>query len=748
MSFSGDLTGIGLADVFQNIAGNLNTGTLHVSWRRGERYLLFVEGRVAAVAARVKQRIPLLQHIRDRGYVSVEDLDAFLHKHRRSRKSPARLLVDQQLMTKEDVFGAMRTFVEDEIHELMRLREAAFTFQDGEPPGDVFDPDLLRAGIRLESGPMLIEGARRRDEWERITRLVSSDRDRFVALEGWDEYELTPRQAEIGVLLDGTVDVGSLVASVGGSRFDVLKDLVVLVQQGQVRRCSGSELQDFAQEAVANGDPELAIGLLQGALQETHGDPDLRLQLASLLEAEGRLQDAAAEHAVLGFQRMQEGESADALQHYELAVALDPGDVALQERRLELLVESGDVGAIRACVLQLTGLLEEMGLSDRAATVLDGVLDQTDLVGDLDLLARRGEIHRGLGQPEAAAKDFLTLAEALRKGDPERSLHWMREALAECPGDGQLAARIHDIESGAQEQRAKRLRRVMAGVITVAVVLALVVAGAVEIHVSHRVFSALEQGLSQPDSNLDGNMQSESQVAARLQALGDLESVTVDYPWLPAGQRAEAFSDRLVSNLRDLASELSEGDQQSRAVALLRDIASVVRRPEPRSACRDQLAVLEVRALEQQAWTALGELGGLAPEHSLVEARARQAIERVVALGDPRLVPMLTEALGTLEHPVQRAALLETLAAIGSPDAFLPVARFYLEDRFTDLDRTGMERLLELAAEQRGAGHEGRWRSIYPELDAAAQHSDPVIRGRSRKLLKLLRGDALGGYGR
>ncbi|MHC4852470.1 MAG: DUF4388 domain-containing protein, partial [Planctomycetota bacterium] len=47
MTFSGDLKGIHLADVFQNIHSNRLTGTIKVSTRDGDRYVYFKEGLIA-----------------------------------------------------------------------------------------------------------------------------------------------------------------------------------------------------------------------------------------------------------------------------------------------------------------------------------------------------------------------------------------------------------------------------------------------------------------------------------------------------------------------------------------------------------------------------------------------------------------------------------------------------------------------------------------------------------------------------
>ena len=67
MTFSGDLSGIGLGDVFQNLAGNRATGTLHVRWDKGERHVRVVEGQIAGWAPGPGRELPLFDHVVERG---------------------------------------------------------------------------------------------------------------------------------------------------------------------------------------------------------------------------------------------------------------------------------------------------------------------------------------------------------------------------------------------------------------------------------------------------------------------------------------------------------------------------------------------------------------------------------------------------------------------------------------------------------------------------------------------------------
>src|SRR5262245_40187622 len=83
MTFSGDLSGISLPDVFQNLAGNRSTGTLHIRWDKGERFVRFVDGQVAGVSHGQGKELPLLDHVAERGYADGQAVARLLANRRR-----------------------------------------------------------------------------------------------------------------------------------------------------------------------------------------------------------------------------------------------------------------------------------------------------------------------------------------------------------------------------------------------------------------------------------------------------------------------------------------------------------------------------------------------------------------------------------------------------------------------------------------------------------------------------------------
>ena len=112
MSFQGNLQGIGLADVFQNIASKRTEGTVHVKWRSGVGLVRFEEGAVSGYSSGPGKPLPLLRHVVQRGYVSERPLDNLVKKNRKSRKPIGRMMVETGLLSAEELAGTVAEMIE------------------------------------------------------------------------------------------------------------------------------------------------------------------------------------------------------------------------------------------------------------------------------------------------------------------------------------------------------------------------------------------------------------------------------------------------------------------------------------------------------------------------------------------------------------------------------------------------------------------------------------------------------------
>jgi hypothetical protein len=234
MAIEGPLRELGIHDVFQLLDLSRKTGALRVTseLRDDEGYVLFEGGKV--IHASVKSNPTSIERIlRQAGKLTDSDLAA-------ARAVPARVgtglgdrLVQAGIVSQKEMERHLHQAIESVVFELMSWREGFFSFEEC-PVSDV----PIDAKIRISTESLLMEGARRIDEWSRIADKVPSlsviptlapvEGDRASVL------DLLPHEWEVLMAIDGTQDLRGIAGSLGRSEFEIAKIAYGLVSTGVV----------------------------------------------------------------------------------------------------------------------------------------------------------------------------------------------------------------------------------------------------------------------------------------------------------------------------------------------------------------------------------------------------------------------------------------------------------------------------------------------------------------------------------
>src|SRR6266567_268486 len=166
MAIEGRLRELGIHDVFQLLDLSRKTGILRVSsaLRDDEGVVYFNNGRVVQATIRsngVPPEIALLQS----GRITEADLDRARTRHTNGRIGIdlTDLLVEVGALTAKELDRQLRLQIESVVFELMSWREGFFSFEERQP-SEI--PQGTRIAVSTES--LLMESARRIDEWSRI----------------------------------------------------------------------------------------------------------------------------------------------------------------------------------------------------------------------------------------------------------------------------------------------------------------------------------------------------------------------------------------------------------------------------------------------------------------------------------------------------------------------------------------------------------------------------------------------------
>src|SRR5690606_3567951 len=232
MAIRGNLREVGLPDVLQLLALGQKTGCLSVTDRSNRGYIYFERGHIT-YASIVNRRDRLGDLLVKNGLVDPEELAAAVEiQTTRSGVRLGEILVERGTITREQLERYIRLQIEEAVYTLFTWTQGAFTFEPDQQPEEW----TLRVWINPES--VLLEGARRVDEWSLIEKkipsldIIFSPTDRLVESA---QIDFSSEQRAILPLLDGTRSVQDIVDESGLVEFDVGKAVFGLIQAGLVQ---------------------------------------------------------------------------------------------------------------------------------------------------------------------------------------------------------------------------------------------------------------------------------------------------------------------------------------------------------------------------------------------------------------------------------------------------------------------------------------------------------------------------------
>jgi hypothetical protein len=311
MAIEGPLRELGIHDVFQLLDLSRKTGSLRVTsdLRGDEGTVRFEAGRVVHASVRSNPATVedlLVQSDRVTAAQLARAREAVAAGH--GATNVGEELVRTGAIARRELERQQRLQIESVVFELMSWQEGFFSFED-RPPGE---PAPL-ADIRVSTESLLMEGARRIDEWSRIAdRIPSLAVVPTLAAVNEDhqaQLDLLPYEWEVLAHIDGTRDLRAIAQAVGRAEFDIARTVyglastgVVELNQAERRRSGAVRAAAAADEHLSQARASLAAGQLDSALasalaaRNAEGDrTDARLLVARVLSRLGRNAEALEE---------------------------------------------------------------------------------------------------------------------------------------------------------------------------------------------------------------------------------------------------------------------------------------------------------------------------------------------------------------------------------------------------------------------------------------------------------------------
>jgi hypothetical protein len=381
MAIEGPLRELGIHDVFQMLDLSRKTGALRVTsaQRDNEGTVLFDRGKVISASIH-SSPTPLGTMLMRAGRITESDLErARAIQESGDRRRLGEILMALGAISARELDRQVRLQIEAVVFELMSWRDGFFSFEErdvGSAP--------VEASVQVSTESLLMEGARRIDEWSRIADKVPNLAVIPILATVDDmghapQLDLLPNEWEVLAIIDGVNDLRGIAATLGRSEFDVAKVVYGLVTTGVI------ELKPMATPAVGsviikNGDPRAYLEAARTALVEGRAEEALSAARSAIgaapKNAEARL---TAARALRRLRRV--AEASDELRR---AAELDPGHPDIQ---LELGYAAVCQGDLRTAVERWEQFLRAAPGSIAAGEVRDALASAARLSEFLEAYA-------------------------------------------------------------------------------------------------------------------------------------------------------------------------------------------------------------------------------------------------------------------------------------------------------------------------------------------------------------------------
>lgn len=230
MSLKGNLATMGLEDLLQWLAVGKKTGVLVMRSTVYMKTIAFEDGRITS-ASSTDPKEYLGQFLLAYNRINETQLREALAAQEDENELLGRILINRHIVTENEIRRIIQLKTEESLFDCFLWSLGEFEFMEGQRP----DPRTVL--LNLDVTGIVLEGARRRDEWKRIREMLRGE-DAVVTADSEaiaEQLPLPAEDAEILAHVDGVKTVDQLVTELRSTEFKVSRHLFELVERGLVR---------------------------------------------------------------------------------------------------------------------------------------------------------------------------------------------------------------------------------------------------------------------------------------------------------------------------------------------------------------------------------------------------------------------------------------------------------------------------------------------------------------------------------
>ena len=458
----GDLARVKLPDIFQTLSMSQMEGTLRVSAGFDQTYVHFADGKIRVLPPLDLQTRRLGYRLLASGLMEAKEIRTAFIKQKREGGKLGEILEAEGLVDKVQFDAIQLALEEDFLLELFTLQRGAFSFFKESFPASGIE-ERLHGCVAFEADQVLLEIARRSDEWEIILASLGDLDEVFVRTGENVPERVGEIQDDLYEHIEGKKSLRDIAGGMLDSLFDVAKAAQKLFDGGAIAHAPTYHLITLARTAIAAQHQRVALSFL--ALIQTNREPSLE-----------ELEESAELLVLAG----------DSKSGAEL-LAETARSVSDYERRLEILRRAKQLDTLNRNVLEqlvfalaadpdlrysddyydsatlLSEIFTDANEFDEALTLIEEL--EIDRPQSLSIATRKAKVLFKMERAEEASETLASLAAFFRETKDSSRLTRTLEQILKLDPRNQRAR--SELKALRESKGVKRLKKVAAGLIGV-----------------------------------------------------------------------------------------------------------------------------------------------------------------------------------------------------------------------------------------------------------------------------------------
>lgn len=343
MAIKGSLTEATLSDVIQLLSFSLKSGCLSVTDGKNFGNIFIQDGRII-YATLLNRKLRLGDILLNKKVIDQATLDAALETQKKTKRRLGEILIEMKAVSDDIIARELKEMVNETIFTMLTWDTGYFNFEADLLPGsDEFT-------VRLSPQEILLEGARRIDEWHKIEHKIPPFETLLQIKGDITQVPLTDQEKKIIGLIDGSRTIDDILKLSEFDFFETCRIIYGLLSAGLLekpekpvaaKKTSGN-ITEYKNLGFAFYKTEMfdeADREYKKVLEIEPKDPEALLYLALIIFRRGDIveskkllllaRDIEKKPSILinlGFLMNKQRQYGEAIQYLEEAKALSPED--------------------------------------------------------------------------------------------------------------------------------------------------------------------------------------------------------------------------------------------------------------------------------------------------------------------------------------------------------------------------------------------------------------------------------------